>query len=112
MVWHDHEIGNRYAWEAAVHRHQQRLHGLAAGQQRRARALVYEARKSRDSPFNRHCDEEELFAGMSELQFHVQESLSEKRFVCKNPKPRAVRRSCRDPRPEPLRRVLRLLVEN
>ena len=46
MIGHDHEIGNGGAWEAAMHCHQQRFHNLAAGQQRRARALINEARKA------------------------------------------------------------------
>ena len=45
MIGPDHEIGNGGAWETAMHRHQQRFHNLAAGQQRRARALINEAGK-------------------------------------------------------------------
>ena len=107
MIGHDHEIGNGGAWEAAMHCHQQLFHNLAAGQQRRARALINEARKaplrgaSRGTdggcapeplrggiglgmPFNGYCDEEELPAGMMELHFHVQVILSEKRLRYKS----------------------------
>lgn len=105
MIGHDHEIGNGGAWEAAMHCHQQRFHNLAAGQQRRARALINEARKGgwrqgRDGgcapelllgwailacalPLNGNCDEEELPSGVMELQFHAHEILSKKRFSYK-----------------------------
>ena len=83
MIRHDHEIGNGGAWEAAMHCHQQCFHNLAAGQQRRARALINEARKGplRGAlPLNSYCDEKELPAGMMKLHFHVKEILSEKRL--------------------------------
>ena len=87
MIGHDHEIGNGGAWEATMHCHQQRFHNLAAGQQRRARALINEPRKAplRGAlPLNGYCDEEELPASMMELHFHVKEILSEKRLRYKS----------------------------